>query len=368
MLAWGDWFGPAALAAGLVLWAVRPVEAKRIASGARSEPAACEGERSSSGSRRGARPASSRAKRAGHYESWFQRANHPSRPLAFWIRYTIFCPARPPGGCRGRAVGDRVRRRGGADHRGEAGAPDRGVPLLGVAGSTCASGRRSSRALARRGRPPRARTASAGSSRSAAASGRCCCFRARCMRAGFPRAKALVPAPERRLRRLARDRRRAPRDRRLARQPEPQLGQPPHRSLRLGPGRGLRRRPGRLPGMLDRARADRPAVDAVAHARWCCASTGASWRSTACCARCAPRARIDGFDWSFDTRAPGRARARPDRGAAPRASWLCATAILPAARRSASTASSRAASSRARGGGPAPARACAPRTAPPSRS
>ena len=29
----------------------------------------------------------------GHYESWFQRANHPSEPLAFWIRYTIFVPA-----------------------------------------------------------------------------------------------------------------------------------------------------------------------------------------------------------------------------------------------------------------------------------
>jgi hypothetical protein len=28
----------------------------------------------------------------GHYESFFQRANHPSRPLAFWIRYTIFSP------------------------------------------------------------------------------------------------------------------------------------------------------------------------------------------------------------------------------------------------------------------------------------
>jgi len=28
----------------------------------------------------------------GHYESYFQRANHPSRPLAFWIRYTIFSP------------------------------------------------------------------------------------------------------------------------------------------------------------------------------------------------------------------------------------------------------------------------------------
>lgn len=28
----------------------------------------------------------------GHYESWFVRANHPSRPLALWIRYTIFAP------------------------------------------------------------------------------------------------------------------------------------------------------------------------------------------------------------------------------------------------------------------------------------
>jgi len=32
----------------------------------------------------------------GHYESYFQRANHPTRPLAFWIRYTLFAPkARP---------------------------------------------------------------------------------------------------------------------------------------------------------------------------------------------------------------------------------------------------------------------------------
>lgn len=29
---------------------------------------------------------------AGHYESWFQRGNHPTRPLAFWVRYTIFHP------------------------------------------------------------------------------------------------------------------------------------------------------------------------------------------------------------------------------------------------------------------------------------
>ena len=32
----------------------------------------------------------------GHYESFFQRANHPSRPLAFWIRYTIFSPQNRP--------------------------------------------------------------------------------------------------------------------------------------------------------------------------------------------------------------------------------------------------------------------------------
>ena len=38
------------------------------------------------------RPGQSR----GHYESFFQRANHPSRPLAFWIRYTIFSPHRRP--------------------------------------------------------------------------------------------------------------------------------------------------------------------------------------------------------------------------------------------------------------------------------
>lgn len=32
----------------------------------------------------------------GHYESYFQRANHPTRPLAFWIRYTAFAPRGRP--------------------------------------------------------------------------------------------------------------------------------------------------------------------------------------------------------------------------------------------------------------------------------
>lgn len=32
----------------------------------------------------------------GFYESYFQRANHPTRPLAFWIRYTAFSPRGRP--------------------------------------------------------------------------------------------------------------------------------------------------------------------------------------------------------------------------------------------------------------------------------
>jgi hypothetical protein len=32
----------------------------------------------------------------GHYESFFLRANHPTRPLAFWIRYTLFSPKNFP--------------------------------------------------------------------------------------------------------------------------------------------------------------------------------------------------------------------------------------------------------------------------------
>jgi hypothetical protein len=32
----------------------------------------------------------------GYYESFFLRANHPTRPLAFWIRYTLFSPKNVP--------------------------------------------------------------------------------------------------------------------------------------------------------------------------------------------------------------------------------------------------------------------------------
>ena len=32
----------------------------------------------------------------GQYESFYQRGNHPTRPLAFWIRYTLFSPTGQP--------------------------------------------------------------------------------------------------------------------------------------------------------------------------------------------------------------------------------------------------------------------------------
>lgn len=41
------------------------------------------------------------ARGRGFYESYFLRGNHPTRPLAFWLRYTSFCPDRDPGKCEG---------------------------------------------------------------------------------------------------------------------------------------------------------------------------------------------------------------------------------------------------------------------------
>lgn len=37
-----------------------------------------------------------RGTEAGHYESYFQRANHPTLPKAFWIRYTVYSPKGRP--------------------------------------------------------------------------------------------------------------------------------------------------------------------------------------------------------------------------------------------------------------------------------
>ncbi|CBL47193.1 conserved hypothetical protein [gamma proteobacterium HdN1] len=40
--------------------------------------------------------------KGGHYESYFLRANHPDKPMAFWIRHTIFSPKKFPE----RAIGE----------------------------------------------------------------------------------------------------------------------------------------------------------------------------------------------------------------------------------------------------------------------
>jgi hypothetical protein len=41
-------------------------------------------------------PQSRSQSKSGHYESFFLRANHPTEPRAFWIRYTIFSPKNKP--------------------------------------------------------------------------------------------------------------------------------------------------------------------------------------------------------------------------------------------------------------------------------
>lgn len=42
-----------------------------------------------------------RGNTGGFYESYFLRANHPTRPQAFWIRYTLFSPKGSPAGTEG---------------------------------------------------------------------------------------------------------------------------------------------------------------------------------------------------------------------------------------------------------------------------
>lgn len=58
-------------------------------------------ERASSESESRVNHARYRGQPEGFYESFFQRANHPTRPLAFWIRYTLFSPAGRPEEARG---------------------------------------------------------------------------------------------------------------------------------------------------------------------------------------------------------------------------------------------------------------------------
>ena len=65
----------------------------------------------------------------GHYESFYQRANHPTKPWAFWIRYTIFSPEVQARGGDRRALGHLLRRRDGGACGGQGGIPPLGMPL-----------------------------------------------------------------------------------------------------------------------------------------------------------------------------------------------------------------------------------------------
>lgn len=42
----------------------------------------------------------------GHYESYFLRANHPEKPLAFWFRYSIFLPKTIPDSDKKNTIGE----------------------------------------------------------------------------------------------------------------------------------------------------------------------------------------------------------------------------------------------------------------------
>ena len=283
--------------------------------------------------------------RMGHYESWFQRANHPSRPLAFWIRYTIFCPSaapRTPSASSGRSCSTARR----ADHRGEAGAPDLGVPLLGVSGSRA---HRAGGALEPRSgggcRLGRARIAwqlaIGGGERPLLLLPRVVYARR------LPRRKARGRDSGRGLRRLARGRRRA-RSRSAA-----------GAAARTTTGEaatptatpGARSRGSRAPDAFLECSTARVRVGPV-WTPWLTLAGAAGRRARAGAepaAGLAARHRPDRRLPTGASRAEGpgvRIRGRIEAPA--RAFVGCATAILPAARRSASTASSRAASSRSK--------------------
>ncbi len=111
--------------------------------------------------------------------------------------------------------------------------------------------------------PPRpAGTRSPGICATAAAARRSCSCPSGCTRraAAGQGARGAAARP---VLRHAHRRRRGDRGRRLGRQPEPQLGEQAHRSLRVGPGRRVRRGAGRVPRVLDGAAARRAGVDAV---------------------------------------------------------------------------------------------------------
>ena len=148
-------------------------------------------------------------------------------------------PRRAPRRGRGRALGHLVRRGIAPPRRGQGRRADRGLPIL-PHGALRPHRRRDARGRA----PPRRRRVTRSSRRvgpgvrrrraPASFAARAAIRNRRAARQGARRPAA------RALSRYAHGRRPPDRGDRLGRQPEPQLGEPPHRPLRLGPGGGVR--------------------------------------------------------------------------------------------------------------------------------
>ena len=229
--------------------------------------------------------------RGGHYESWFQRANHADAPARRSGSATpCFSPRGRPDAGVGRAVGDLLRRRA---RRGSS------RSRRGIRSRACAFSPRPARRRAS-ARPGSTTARSRGSARAGprtASRWQLALRRRRAAAAAPARAPLRARLPEGQgawsaLRtRASRARSRSTAS---ASTIDDWRGSQNHNwgsrhtdSLRLGPGRGLRRRAGRLPRVLDRAVEDRPAVDAVDDAGRA-APRGREIASTARARRCAP--------------------------------------------------------------------------------
>ena len=199
------------------------------------------------------------ASTAGHYESWFQRANHPERAAGVLDPLHDLQPERPAGRRVRRDLGHLLRRRARPLTVVKESLPLARLPLL---APRPRSAHRPAHArhlhLEGRARSKKHTIALAARLRGRC-SRRCFLLPQRLYDAAFPTAKALVARPTRSSRR-AHDRRRARTRSTAGSAARTTTGAAGTPMLRLGPGRRLRRRTRRLPGMRDRAVAPRPAA------------------------------------------------------------------------------------------------------------
>ena len=271
-----------------------------------------------------------RARRRGRPLRELVPAGEPSEPAARVLDpLHDLLSARSARGRRGRAVGDRVRRRDEPDHRGEAGASDRAVSFLEQRARRAHRRRRSSRAARSPARRRRSGHRLAWQLAYAGGEPPLLLLPRSSYARGFPRAKAVVAVPNAVFdgwleidgARLAIEGWRGSQNHNWGSRHTDRYawGQvagfdgAPDVFLECSTAR-VRLGPLWTPWLtLVALRVEGPRA-------------GAEW-SLLRAARA--RARIDGFTWSFDTRARGRAPARAASRRPPAPSWACATPIRP---------------------------------------